>query len=122
MSVNSLSIKFVNFVLTNLVFQVVAAQVLSDIALYLPPEKVVTPLLQWAEPAVKGILIIIFKVPSAYINWLSLYFVSLNLGTDLKAQQAAYTALAVIAEGCAEHIRTKYLSAFVQCCVLGKHL
>ena len=36
----------------------VAAQTLSDIALYLPPEKVVTPLLQWAEPAVKGIYIV----------------------------------------------------------------
>ena len=32
----------------------VASQTLNEMALHLPPEKVVTPLLQWAEPAVKG--------------------------------------------------------------------
>lgn len=43
-------------------------------------------------------------------------------GTDVRSQSAAYLALAVIAEGCAEHIRTKYLSAFVQCICAGiKH-
>lgn len=67
----------------------VAAQTLNEMALHLPPDKVVGPLLQWAEPAIRG--------------------------TDVKAQQAAYTAFAVIAEGCAEHIRTKYLKAFVEC-------
>ena len=40
----------------------------------------------------------------------------------MRAQQAAYLSFAVIAEGCAEHIRTKYLSAFVQCICNGiKH-
>lgn len=68
---------------------VVAAQTLNEMALHLPPDKVVTPLLQWAEPAIQG--------------------------TDIKAQQAAFMAFAVIAEGCAEHIRTKYLEAFVKC-------
>jgi hypothetical protein len=100
----------------------VAAQTLSDIALYLPPEKVVTPLLQWAEPAVKGLYtqLLLFAPFQFFVLILYLILIPLLfLGTDLKAQQAAYTALAVIAEGCAEHIRTKYLSAFVQCCVLG---
>ena len=32
-------------------------------------------------------------------------------GTDVHSQQPAYLAFAVIADGCAEHIRTKYLSS-----------
>ncbi|XP_057376777.1 importin-4-like [Daphnia carinata] len=75
---------------------IVAAQTLNEMALHLPPDKVITPLLQWAEPAFKG--------------------------SDIRSHQAAYTALAVVAEGCAEHIRTKYLPAFVQCVCNGiKH-
>lgn len=35
---------------------VVAAQTLNEMALQLPPDKVITPLLQWAEPAFKGSL------------------------------------------------------------------
>ena len=74
----------------------VATETLNEMALHLPPDKVITPLLQWAEPAFKS--------------------------DDIRAQQAAYTALAVVAEGCAEHIRTKYMSAFVQCVCNGiKH-
>lgn len=43
-------------------------------------------------------------------------------GGDVHAQRAAYLAFAVVAEGCAEHIRTKYLSPFVQCICNGiKH-
>lgn len=72
---------------------VVAAQTLNEMALHLPPDKVVSPLLQWAEPAIKG--------------------------SDVHAQQAAYTALAVVAEGCAEHIRTKYLEALVRVICAG---
>jgi len=34
---------------------IVAAQTLNEMALHLPPDKVITPLLQWAEPAFKGI-------------------------------------------------------------------
>jgi hypothetical protein len=34
---------------------IVAAQTLNGMALHLPPDKVITPLLQWAEPAFKGI-------------------------------------------------------------------
>ena len=34
---------------------IVAAQTLNDMALHLPPDKVIIPLLQWAEPAFKGI-------------------------------------------------------------------
>lgn len=33
---------------------IVAAQTLNEMALHLPPDKVITPLLQWAEPAFKG--------------------------------------------------------------------
>ncbi len=46
-------------------------------------------------------------------------FKFVNAGCDTRSQSAAYLALAVIAEGCAEHIRTKYLSAFVQCICTG---
>lgn len=56
------------------------------------------------------------------VNNVNLEIVSISIGADIRAQQAAYTALAVVAEGCAEHIRTKYLSAFVQCVCTGiKH-
>ncbi len=44
------------------------------------------------------------------------------LGSDIRAQQAGYVALAVVVEGCAEHIRTKYMAPFVQCICDGiKH-
>ncbi|EFX65679.1 hypothetical protein DAPPUDRAFT_303554 [Daphnia pulex] len=75
---------------------IVAAQTLNEMALHLPPDKVITPLLQWADPAFKG--------------------------SDIRAQQAGYTALAVVVEGCAEHIRTKYMAPFVQVICSGiKH-
>ncbi|EFX84574.1 hypothetical protein DAPPUDRAFT_99742 [Daphnia pulex] len=67
---------------------IVAAKTLNEMAQHLPPEKVITPLLQWADPVFKG--------------------------SDIRAQQAGYTALAVVVEGCAEHIRTEYMAQFVQ--------
>ena len=72
---------------------VVAAQTLNQMAIHLPPDRVISPLLQWAEPAIKG--------------------------SDVHAQQAAFTALAVVAEGCAEHIRNNYLEALVRVIVAG---
>jgi len=37
----------------------VAAQTLNEMALHLPPDKIVNPLLQWAEPAIKSNQIIL---------------------------------------------------------------
>ena len=39
----------------------VAAQTLNEMALHLPPDKIVTPLLHWAEPAIRGIIQVIEK-------------------------------------------------------------
>lgn len=37
------------------------------------------------------------------------------LTNDIYAQKAAYLSLAVLAEGCADHIRANYLEAFLKC-------
>lgn len=71
----------------------IAAQTLDLIALNVPPEKVVPYLLTKVEPALQG--------------------------TDIYAQKAAYLALAVLAEGCADYIRNKYLEAFLKCIYNG---
>jgi len=68
-----------------------AAQSLDVLALNLPPEKYISALLSQVQPAL------------AHAN--PFY------------QRAAYQALAVSAEGCQDHIRNKYLSAFLQ--ILG---
>ncbi|KAG8238815.1 hypothetical protein J437_LFUL010529 [Ladona fulva] len=66
-----------------------ATQTLDVLALHLPPEKLVPSLLRHVEPALQG--------------------------TDPYAKKAAYLALAVLAEGCAEYIRNKYLEQFLRC-------
>lgn len=71
----------------------IATQTLDLIALNVPPEKVVPYLLRCVEPALQG--------------------------SDIYAQKAAYLALAVLAEGCAEHIRNKYLESFLKCIYNG---
>ncbi|GJQ87137.1 hypothetical protein Trydic_g23982 [Trypoxylus dichotomus] len=71
----------------------IATQTLDLMALHVPPEKVVPYLLTRVEPALQG--------------------------DDIYAQKAAYLALAVLAEGCADHIRTKYLEAFLKCIYNG---
>ncbi|XP_017781860.1 PREDICTED: importin-4-like [Nicrophorus vespilloides] len=71
----------------------VAAQTLDLIALYVPPEKVVPFILTRIEPALQT--------------------------NDVYAQKAAYLALAVLAEGCSEHIRNKYLESFLKCIYNG---
>lgn len=67
----------------------IATQTLDLIALHIPAEKVVPYLLTRVEPAIQG--------------------------GDIYAQKAAYLALAVLAEGCAECIRKKYLESFLKC-------
>lgn len=71
----------------------IAAQTLDLIALNVPPEKVVPFLLTRVEPALQG--------------------------NDIYAQKAAYLALAVLAEGCADHIRSRYLESFLKCVYNG---
>lgn len=71
----------------------ISTQTLDLIALNVPPEKVVPYLLTRVEPALQG--------------------------NDIYAQKAAYLALAVLAEGCADHIRSKYLEAFLKCIYNG---
>merc|ERR1719382_690728 len=66
-----------------------ASQSLDILALNLPPEKYITALLSCVQPALAS------PTPGH--------------------QRAAYQAIAVSAEGCQEHIRTKYLQSFLQC-------
>ncbi|XP_060535658.1 importin-4-like isoform X2 [Cylas formicarius] len=73
----------------------VATQTLDLIALHIPADKVVPHLLTKVEPAIQG--------------------------GDVYAQKAAYLSLAVLAEGCAERIRTKYLQPFLKCVCTAIH-
>ncbi|XP_076170729.1 importin-4 [Ptiloglossa arizonensis] len=70
-----------------------AAQVLDLLALNLPPEKLIPYLLQYIEPSLQG--------------------------TDIYAKKASYLAMAVLAEGCSEYIRTKYLESILRCTCQG---
>ena len=65
-----------------------ASQSLDILALNLPPEKYITALLTQVQPALSS------PIPGH--------------------QRAAYQAVVVSAEGCQEHIRTKYLQNFLQ--------
>ncbi|XP_033183456.1 importin-4 [Bombus vancouverensis nearcticus] len=70
-----------------------ATQTLDLLALHLPPEKLVPQLLQYIEPSLQG--------------------------TDVYAKKASYLAMALLAEGCSEYIRTKYLESFLRCTCQG---
>ncbi|XP_018320441.1 importin-4 isoform X2 [Agrilus planipennis] len=71
----------------------IASQTLDLIALHVPPDKVIPFILTRIEPAIQG--------------------------NDIYAQKAAYLALAVLAEGCSEYIRKKYLEPFLKCVCNG---
>ncbi|CAH1164397.1 unnamed protein product [Phyllotreta striolata] len=73
----------------------VATQTLDLIALNIPAEKVIPYVLTKVEPAIQG--------------------------GDVYAQKAAYLSLAVLAEGCSECIRKKYLEAFLKCVCAAIH-
>lgn len=70
-----------------------ATQTMDILALHVPPEKLIPPLLQLVEPAVKG--------------------------DDILHKKAAYLCIAVIAEGCSEAICTKYLAPMLECVKAG---
>ncbi|XP_012279417.1 importin-4 [Orussus abietinus] len=70
-----------------------ATQTLDLLALHLPPEKLIPPLL---EPINAGIQ-----------------------GTNPYAKKASYLAIAVLAEGCSEYIRGSYLETFLRCICRG---
>ncbi|XP_059088623.1 importin-4-like [Tigriopus californicus] len=65
-----------------------ACQAMDCLAIQLPPEKFMPPLLRLVEPALQD-------------------------GRP-EMMKGAFNALAVIAEGCSEHIRTKYMVSFLQ--------
>lgn len=70
-----------------------ATQTMDILALNVPPEKLIPPLLQLVEPAVKG--------------------------DDVLRKKAAYLCIAVIAEGCSEAICSKYLAPMLDCVKVG---
>ncbi|KAK6629085.1 hypothetical protein RUM43_002902 [Polyplax serrata] len=70
-----------------------AAQTLDVLALSLPPEKLITPVLDWVS---KGLA-----------------------GDNVHVKRASYLSLAMLAEGCSECIRNKYLKIFLQCVCRG---
>jgi len=71
----------------------VANQTLDSLSLNLPPGKVVTPMLRHIEAGMESVK----PLP----------------------RRAACLTMAVMAEGCAEHIRTKYLKQFIQYVLKG---
>ncbi|XP_056634376.1 importin-4-like [Diorhabda carinulata] len=72
-----------------------ATQTLDLIALNIPAEKVIPYVLTKVEPAIQG--------------------------GEIYSQKAAYLSLAVLAEGCSECIRNKYLEAFLKCVCSAIH-
>lgn len=70
-----------------------ATQTMDLLALHIPPEKLLPPLLALIEPALKG--------------------------TDPLAKKAAYLTMAVIAEGCGEAICAKYLKLMLDTIKVG---
>ncbi|XP_075230407.1 importin-4-like [Lycorma delicatula] len=65
-----------------------ANQILDTMALHLPPEKVIPPLLQYIQPGLEG--------------------------NDLYMKKAAYLSMAMLSEGCSDYIRTKHLEQFLR--------
>lgn len=70
-----------------------ATQTMDLLALHVPPEKLLPPLLALIEPALKG--------------------------DDPLQKKAAYLSMAVIAEGCGETICAKYLRLLLDCIKVG---
>ncbi|KAI4495616.1 hypothetical protein M0802_008451 [Mischocyttarus mexicanus] len=70
-----------------------ATQTLDTLALHLPPEKLIPHLLKHIEPGLQG--------------------------TDIYAKSSSHLVMAVLAEGCSEHIRSKYLESFLRCICQG---
>jgi len=70
-----------------------ATQTMNDLALHIPPEKLIPPLLALLEPALQG--------------------------NDPLYKRAAYLSMAVIAEGCSEAISAKYLHPLLECVKTG---
>lgn len=66
-----------------------ATQTMNELALHIPPEKLIPPLLALLEPALAG--------------------------NDPLYKKAAYLSIAVIAEGCSEAICNKYLRPLLDC-------
>lgn len=70
-----------------------ATQIMNDLALHIPPEKLIPPLMALLEPALQG--------------------------NDPLYKRAAYLSMAVIAEGCSEAICAKYLHPLLECVKTG---
>lgn len=70
-----------------------ANQILDIMALHLPPEKLLPPLLMYIGPGLQG--------------------------NDVYVKKASYLAIAVLSEGCADYIRTKHLEQFLRYICIG---
>ncbi|KAK0087613.1 hypothetical protein PV325_000560 [Microctonus aethiopoides] len=70
-----------------------ATQTLDLMAIHMKPEKLIPHLLRHVEPGLQS--------------------------NDICAKKASYLTLAVLAEGCAEYIRSKYLESFLRCICQG---
>ncbi|KAL6263562.1 hypothetical protein P5V15_006351 [Pogonomyrmex californicus] len=70
-----------------------ATQTLDLLAMHLPPEKLIPHLLRHIEPGLQS--------------------------TDVYVKKTSYVAIAVLAEGCAEYIRSNYLEFFLRCICQG---
>jgi len=72
----------------------VACQTLDTLAVHLPPERLFSVLMPHVQPA-------------------------LDENVEANRQKAAFNALGVLAEGCSEHIRTKFLKSFLAAIAKG---
>ncbi|XP_066592125.1 importin-4-like [Prorops nasuta] len=70
-----------------------ATQTLDLLALHLPPEKLIPHVLRHIEPGLQC--------------------------SDVYVKKASYLAIGVLAEGCSEYIRNKYLETFLRCICTG---
>lgn len=92
-----------------------ATQTMDLLALHIPPEKLIPPLLQFIEP-VNFLKEMVFIEGSLAKVFLSLQALQ---NPDPNQKKAAYLCLAVIAEGCSEAICAKYLPLMLNCIKVG---
>lgn len=98
-----------------------ATQTLDVLALHLPPQKLITPVVSYSLSYV-DILGWMYNVFCGIIGGFYFQFehVSAGLaGDNLYVKKASYLALAMLAEGCADCIRTKCLKMFLECVCRG---
>lgn len=97
-----------------------ATYAMNLLALHFKPESLMPHMVeQFVSCRVKGFYRLIISLIIFYsVNQLRRIKPSLD-GTNPYAKKASYLSMAVLAEGCSEHIRANYLPEFLQCVRAG---